>query len=78
MCREFPRDPIDLIALPGCGYTFLDNKGRDMMPALREMALERAESEGFEDVVEFLKKEIRDYGSHRKKEGIRYLENKGP
>jgi len=54
MCREFPRDPIDLVALPGCGYSFLDNEGRDMMAVLRQITLEKARDRGFEDVVEFL------------------------
>jgi len=55
-CREFPTSPIDLIALPGCGYSFLDSEGRDMMATLREMALEKAEREGFADVACFLRK----------------------
>jgi len=56
MCEAFPASPIDILALPTCGYTFIDGDGRDMMPVLRAIALEKAEQEGFEDVVEFLRK----------------------
>lgn len=58
MCKAFPASPVDIIALPRCGYHFIDEQGREILPALRRMALEWAEERGYKDVAKYFRRNL--------------------